>query len=119
MRRHTIAKTLALFLGVLSVVAHSLPERQSEIDVSSPVLDGNIHTATSSMPNNTTFPKRDDYTCTLICQASGGDNPIPGDCAALANSIASKPGEFVMFPGKSPSLPQDYDTDAWDRGSLV
>ena len=33
MRRYTIAKTLTLFLGVLSVVARSLPERRSEINV--------------------------------------------------------------------------------------
>ena len=36
MRRYTIAKTLALFLGVLSVVARSLPERQLEINTRSP-----------------------------------------------------------------------------------
>ena len=36
MRRYTIAKTLALSLGILSVVARSLPERQSEINVRSP-----------------------------------------------------------------------------------
>ena len=36
MRRYTIAKTLALYLGVLSVVARSLPERRSEINVRSP-----------------------------------------------------------------------------------
>ncbi|SRR5258706_3160471 len=36
MRRYTIAKTLALFLGALSVVARSLPERQSGINVRSP-----------------------------------------------------------------------------------
>ena len=32
MRRHTIAKTLALFLGILSVVARGLPERRLEIN---------------------------------------------------------------------------------------
>ena len=36
MRQYTIAKILALFLGVLSVVARSLPERRSEINVRSP-----------------------------------------------------------------------------------
>src|SRR5882757_6566826 len=36
MRRYTIAKTLTLFLGVLSVVARSLPERRSEVNVRSP-----------------------------------------------------------------------------------
>ena len=36
MYRYTIAKTLTLILGVLSVVARSLPERRSEINVRSP-----------------------------------------------------------------------------------
>ena len=36
MRRYIIAKTFALFLGVLSVVARSLPERQSQVSVRSP-----------------------------------------------------------------------------------
>ena len=36
MRRYTIAKTFALYLGVLSVVARSLPERRSDINVRSP-----------------------------------------------------------------------------------
>ena len=36
MRQYTIAKTLVLSLSVLSVVARSLPERQSEINVRSP-----------------------------------------------------------------------------------
>ena len=40
MRRYTIAKTLALFLGVLSVVARSLPERRSEIKMRSPGVHG-------------------------------------------------------------------------------
>ena len=33
MRRYTITKSLALFLGALSVVVRSLLERQSEISV--------------------------------------------------------------------------------------
>ena len=36
MRQYTITNTLALFLGVLSVVARSLPERRLEINVRSP-----------------------------------------------------------------------------------
>ena len=36
MRRYTIAKALAIFLGALSVVARGLPERRSEINVRSP-----------------------------------------------------------------------------------
>ena len=36
MRRYTIAKLLTLFLGVLSVVARSLPERRPEINLRSP-----------------------------------------------------------------------------------
>ena len=36
MRRYNTAITLALFLGVLSVVARSLPERRSGINVRSP-----------------------------------------------------------------------------------
>lgn len=36
MRPCTIVKSLALFLGVLSVVAHSLPERRSEINIRAP-----------------------------------------------------------------------------------
>ena len=36
MRQYTIAKTFALFLGVLSVVACSLPERRLEINGRTP-----------------------------------------------------------------------------------
>ena len=36
MRPYTIIKTLALSLGTLSVVARSLPERRSEINIRAP-----------------------------------------------------------------------------------
>ena len=181
MRQYTIAKTLALFLGVLSVIARSLPERRSEINVRTPggthfdistpshlqllsfsfaliivtithrqyqmsaipnsasrnwamswyvsegVLDGKIHTATYSMSQNTTFPKRDTtpekprdfrgHQCLTTCGQFKGP-PLLDDCKRLFKTLQSKKKTFTVGPGKSPSLPQDTKpTDARDRSS--
>ena len=128
MHRYTIAKTLALFLGVFSVAARSLPERRSEINVRSPggkqlvgqyfdalslttlallffphyrhnhtplvsdVGDSEeLGTATYSVSNNTTFPKRDDgdffNVCTAVC-STNAKHPDQDDFEFLYNYIA-------------------------------
>ena len=165
MRRYTIAKTLALFLGVLSVVARSLPERQSEItggkqfdistpltdyscprhdhtplipDVSDPkqhleesglvkvsegVINGTIYTATYSMSNNTTVPKRDngnidlgDGSCEHMCYTDVNlFFPFANDCLALSEGLKNTGGEFTTYSCTSPLLPQEYDTKLTGR----
>ena len=100
--------------------------------VSEGVLNGDIHTATYSMSQNTTFPKRDTtpekprdlqgHQCSITCRDNKGEKP-PGvdDCKSLYNNTQSTVLTFTVEPGTSPSLPQDYDTkltDAWDRSSF-
>ena len=89
--------------------------------VSEGVLDGNIHTATYSMSQNTTFPKHDTtpekprdlrgHQCSATCNQTSVNPPEVDDCKLLFNKIHSNKNEtFTVEPGTSPSLPQDYDT---------
>ena len=98
--------------------------------VSEDVLDGDIYTATYSISNNTVFPKRDTTLekrldiqgghCQTYCVPDDGDKPDSDICKVLYTELKSTPGIFTVYPGASPSPPQDYDTkltDARDRPS--
>ena len=99
--------------------------------VSEGLLNGNIHTATYSMSQNTTFPKRDTapetprdlrgHQCLTSCNHFG-NHPVADDCKALSNELQVAKSTFTVEPGTSPSLPWDYDTkltDAWDRSYFL
>jgi len=106
-------------------------ERLGLVMVSEGVLDGNIHTATYSMSNNTAVPKRDTTlekrralqgaSCSTVCSNIDGQNarPNPSDCEILYKNLYSTFGQFTLQPCTSPSLPEDYYTkltDARDSG---
>src|SRR5258706_5755093 len=113
-------------------------ERLGLVMVSEAILDGNIHTATYSMSNNTGFPKRDTTlekrrdlqgaSCLTVCgnatneKGEEKERPNPSDCEILYKNLYSMLGQFTLEPSTSPSLPQDYYTkltDARDSGDSV
>ena len=95
--------------------------------VSKSALNGNIHTATYAMSENTTRDTTPEKPCDIRghqCLTSCHQNIDVGppglvECNILYENIKSMEGSFTVEAGTSPSLPQDYDTQTDRRSGQV